>query len=200
MSKVDKRKYDRLYYLANKDKVKIRNKSWREANKNDKIAGDRLYYLENKENICARTKAYRKANIEKVKKYNREYHHINRDAKLKYLQEYVATHKEQKKEYDKYYYHNNKIKVLKNVHAYKVRRLNAEGTFTKEEIINLYSSQGARCYYCSVNIESGYHIEHMTPLSRGGSNWIDNICLSCASCNLSKQAKTVKEFMEYNVC
>lgn len=70
----------------------------------------------------------------------------------------------------------------------------AEGSFTAEDIKNLYATQGGSCYYCSVDIEGGYHIEHMTPLSRGGRNDVSNICLACAPCNLRKHTKTAEEF------
>jgi 5-methylcytosine-specific restriction endonuclease McrA len=77
---------------------------------------------------------------------------------------------------------------------YKARQLTAEGSFTAEDIKDLYASQGGRCYYCSVEIEEGYHIEHMIPLSREGRNDVSNICLACAPCNLRKYTKTAEEF------
>ena len=73
-------------------------------------------------------------------------------------------------------------------------KANAKGTLTKEDVSNLYATQGGSCYYCSVDIEGSYHIEHMTPLSRGGMNDVSNICLACAPCNLKKHTKTADEF------
>lgn len=81
---------------------------------------------------------------------------------------------------------------------YTARKKNAEGSFTVENIKDLYAAQGARCYYCSIEIEDGYHIEHMIPLSRGGMNDVSNICLACAPCNLSKNTKTAEEFQRAN--
>ena len=44
---------------------------------------------------------------------------------------------------------------------------------------------------------NGYcHVEHMTPLSRGGAHDWFNIALACPTCNLRKNAKTLEEFME----
>jgi 5-methylcytosine-specific restriction endonuclease McrA len=48
--------------------------------------------------------------------------------------------------------------------------------------------------------QSGYGengVVILTPISRGGTNNIENITLSCAKCNLSKGAKTVEEFLEW---
>jgi hypothetical protein len=35
-----------------------------------------------------------------------------------------------------------------------------------------------------------FHLEHIVPKSAGGSASIDNLALSCASCNLAKGART----------
>jgi 5-methylcytosine-specific restriction endonuclease McrA len=40
----------------------------------------------------------------------------------------------------------------------------------------------------------GYEIEHKTPLSRGGSNLNDNLCLSCEHCNDVKHCRTEEEY------
>jgi 5-methylcytosine-specific restriction endonuclease McrA len=47
------------------------------------------------------------------------------------------------------------------------------------------------CAYCGVAAE---HIDHCTPLSRGGRNDTSNCVGACARCNLSKGTKTVLEF------
>jgi hypothetical protein len=50
-----------------------------------------------------------------------------------------------------------------------------------------------RCEYCQTAQEiSGaqMNIEHIVPLSRGGSSKEDNLCLACAWCNSYKWAKT----------
>lgn len=38
------------------------------------------------------------------------------------------------------------------------------------------------------------HIDHVWPLSKGGSNGPENLVLACAECNLRKSAKTPMEF------
>jgi 5-methylcytosine-specific restriction endonuclease McrA len=85
-------------------------------------------------------------------------------------------------------------KAYKARHQARRRYQEASGTFTVVDITDLYATQGGRCYYCSVEIENGYHIEHMTPLCRGGRNDVSNVCLACAPCNLKKNRKTAEEF------
>jgi 5-methylcytosine-specific restriction endonuclease McrA len=61
----------------------------------------------------------------------------------------------------------------------------------------MLEAQGHSCYYCDVPLFGVYHVDHMTPISRGGSNWPENLCIACPTCNISKGAKTAEEFMAY---
>ena len=61
----------------------------------------------------------------------------------------------------------------------------------------LYESQGGLCYYCADDLSAtGFHRDHMTPLSRGGAHALSNLALACPSCNLSKSTKTEEEYAE----
>lgn len=59
--------------------------------------------------------------------------------------------------------------------------------YTPCDIEAQYAGQGGKCYWCEESLATtGYHIDHVVPLSRGGSNHPDNIVLACRSCNLRK--------------
>ncbi len=49
------------------------------------------------------------------------------------------------------------------------------------------------CVYCS-NTNIPLEIEHLTPKSRGGSNTVDNLAISCHDCNQKKNNLTAEEF------
>jgi 5-methylcytosine-specific restriction endonuclease McrA len=52
-----------------------------------------------------------------------------------------------------------------------------------------------RCYYCDSKVSTNHiHFDHMIPLSRGGPHSIENLCVSCVLCNLTKKARTVEEW------
>lgn len=52
-----------------------------------------------------------------------------------------------------------------------------------------------RCPCCATKLfYEQSHIDHIYPVSRGGLSEDDNLVLICASCNLSKGEKTLKEF------
>lgn len=50
-----------------------------------------------------------------------------------------------------------------------------------------------RCAYCGALAE---HLDHVVPLSKGGTDTEDNMVPACAGCNLSKGAKTLAEWAE----
>jgi len=41
-----------------------------------------------------------------------------------------------------------------------------------------------------------FHVDHKTPLTRGGNNSPENLCCACPSCNFRKGTKTAEEFIE----
>lgn len=49
-----------------------------------------------------------------------------------------------------------------------------------------------RCAYCNAR---AVHLDHVEPLSRGGADVESNIVPACATCNLSKGAKTLAEWV-----
>lgn len=79
----------------------------------------------------------------------------------------------------------------------KARKRNADGRFGGLDIARIMQEQKSLCVYCSVDVSSGYHLDHKMPLCKGGSNWPDNIQVLCATCNLRKSKKTHNEFLEY---
>lgn len=77
----------------------------------------------------------------------------------------------------------------------RARKMNAEGSHTIEDVRALFEQQEGLCYYCNKNLPP-YHIEHKIPLARGGSDYKENICLACPTCNYRKRTKTDEEFFE----
>lgn len=72
--------------------------------------------------------------------------------------------------------------LIKDYYEYFLRRKNAEKS--------LWSLQNYTCQYCGRMAE---HIDHITPLSRGGGCEHDNLALSCQKCNLKKHDRTPDE-------
>lgn len=73
---------------------------------------------------------------------------------------------------------------------------NAEGSHTALDISNLYALQSGKCACCGAGLGDVYHVDHVHPLSKGGSNWPSNLQLLCKPCNLQKAAKHPIDFMQ----
>jgi 5-methylcytosine-specific restriction endonuclease McrA len=57
----------------------------------------------------------------------------------------------------------------------------------------LLEKWGRKCSYCGAE-NVPLQIEHIVPKTRGGSNRVSNLALSCEPCNLAKGTKTATEF------
>ena len=73
-------------------------------------------------------------------------------------------------------------------------RSSDEPSYTTRDIDVLRDIQNESCYYCGASISENHHVEHLVPLSRGGSDGYDNIVLACPSCNQAKNALTERQF------
>lgn len=57
---------------------------------------------------------------------------------------------------------------------------------------------GGKCAYCG-SIAKRPHIDHIYPLSKGGSNTAVNLVTSCGSCNIKKGDKPLRRGLEASV-
>lgn len=64
----------------------------------------------------------------------------------------------------------------------------------KATIRTLVKMQEGYCAYCDLEM-TNYHVEHITPISFGGSNKINNLVLSCPRCNSLAGAKVFPSFL-----
>lgn len=164
--------YGRERYAANPEKVKETNRKWVAAN--PEKAKDRILQ-------------WRAANPKKVKKYSRKYYAANLEKARK------ANNKWQKE---------NPEKMAAITRNRKAREKNAVGAHTAEDIQKILNQQGGLCNACGKKLiryrKKQYHVDHIVPLAKGGTNWPDNIQLLCPTCNLSKHARDPVEWAREN--
>ncbi len=130
-----------------------------------------------------RQKLKRQRNLKTGRARSRRYYwrHKDKESKRRHL-------------YDQKHPEKGRLRVALR-HA---RKVGAEGRYTSRDIAKILVRQRTRCVGvgCNKNLKMGYHIDHKTPLSRGGSNWPHNLQLLCAKCNCSKGTKTQYEWEE----
>jgi 5-methylcytosine-specific restriction endonuclease McrA len=85
--------------------------------------------------------------------------------------------------------------------AYQARKLGAFVEAVDKTVV--WERDGGRCYLAGprclgvvpLHPLSGWHLEHVIPLSRGGQHSYANAGVACPPCNLAKGAKTPDEFL-----
>jgi 5-methylcytosine-specific restriction endonuclease McrA len=123
---------------------------------------------------------HRLANIEKYRRRQKEVSVRFRD---EYLQRVLQWQRD------------NPDKVRAREARRRARKIAAEGFHTDADIREIYDEQGGVCAYCFVPLPVDYHVEHFIPLSKGGSNWPENLRIACPICNAKKGARDPLEFL-----
>lgn len=79
-------------------------------------------------------------------------------------------------------------KAVRRHHEHKRRA--TVGTYTENQLQARINFYGHRCYLCGCDWDAlpskQKHVEHVIPLSRGGTNWPANLRPACEFCNLRK--------------
>jgi 5-methylcytosine-specific restriction endonuclease McrA len=70
----------------------------------------------------------------------------------------------------------------------QARKKAAGGRHTSEDVRQIYKAQRGKCAYCQVSVAKKFHVDHIHPLAKGGSNDRRNLQILCAPCNQSKNA------------
>ena len=183
-------------YQKNRDEILAKNREYASRNKEANAERNRQYYQQNKEMIKLQQAAYRQANHARLMEKHREWRKANEVTQIAKRREYYLSIKDSHNQYSAEYYKNNPVRVNAIRAARRARELNAEGRYTQEDVIFLISMQRGKCACCRESIAVKYHVDHIVPLSAGGSNYRSNLQLLCPSCNLQKSNKNPIEFMQ----
>lgn len=101
---------------------------------------------------------------------------------------WYQRNKEHRAEYLRKWASNNRVN--RNVSEARRRGLKKDaGDFSLEEWVELCDTYGNVCLACGR--DEPLTIDHVVPLSVGGSNTIDNLQPLCKSCNCKKSTKTI---------
>lgn len=182
------------YYHENKAEVRKRQIQYEEANK-DKIHARRERYKVTRKEI-ERERNRRRYYTQGYREYRKRYEEKNKEQFLEYGKHYRRDNKKELGDKKKRYRQTEKGMLVERVHRERRRsqKLASKGHYTAQDIQEQYNRQRESCYYCRKKLHKKYHIDHVAPLSKGGSNDIHNIVLACPSCNLSKSDKLLHQW------
>lgn len=117
--------------------------------------------------------------------YDRRLYLRNRDKALTRAKKYKKDHPDRRAEYQR---------------RRRARKMGADGCHTKEDVAKILELQKNKCAEptCRKDITERYHVDHIMPLSLGGSDWPDNLQCLCPSCNTRKRAKHPLDWAKEN--
>lgn len=141
-----------------------------------KRESDKRYRQKHPEGVKARKRAYATSNRERLNDLSAEWRKTNRDRRNEIVRAYRARHPES-------------YRVTHQ--RYQARKWAAEGSCTRAEweaILERYAPNGC-CPACGQQV--ALTMDHVIPLSLGGTNDISNLQPLCNRCNAVKGQKIV---------
>jgi 5-methylcytosine-specific restriction endonuclease McrA len=123
----------------------------------------------------------------------------NPDRKRQNARNYVKRHPEKcKTNYQRWRQYNPEHAKLLNrrgSHVRRVRLRGGTGSYSNEEWLNLLRQYDYKCLSCGHEHQETrwgrLTADHVIPISKGGSNTIDNIQPLCAHCNYTKYTNII---------
>jgi hypothetical protein len=205
------KKRSRRWYYANPETVRNNRRAWKKANPEKRIAAKQRRRQRHLERFRAENRQWYASNAERwreIRRKNRENNpELHRAQRRRSYERHAEAHREKARLWrlnnlerararSKAWFQNPENYRPIN-HRRRALKRAAAGKFTKKDIQALLIVQACLCAgpHCRTDISDGYTIDHVMPLSRGGSNWPDNLQLLCASCNSSKRDKTMEEWL-----
>lgn len=200
--KAKNREQAKAAYHRNREAALVLMRERYYKNREKYRASARVLFYKNREERNQISKVWRDSNMEKVIAYRRAYYAVH---KLELREKVrIKAHNDRaiicEKKRSRYKENGGKEKSRV---AMKVRRISKEVEMrVLEENIRMYGLP--TCYLCNKRIDGSgvngvvlredWNLEHRVPINRSGTNDLENLALSCKSCNLSKGRMTEDEY------
>lgn len=159
-----------------------------ESSRISRLEKQKEYRNENKELFAERYKAFYQKNRERLLKQDAEYRANNKEKEAARHKIYRQARLQECLQRERRYRENNKEAVQAKLARRRGMIAAAGDSFKPGDVKKILLLQKGRCAGCGNKIPK-YHIDHIKPLSKGGSNSKGNIQLLCQGCNLAKAAK-----------
>lgn len=148
-----------------------------------------------------RTAEFNKRNPEKKRAWDARYAENNKEAVAEIKKRHYLKNAELIKNRVKQWAIDNKERAQQSwnaaTRAYRARKRNSSGSHNRKDISKLFELQRGKCACCK-SLLNAFHVDHVVPLKKCGSNDFYNLQLLCPACNARKGAKDPVSFMQEN--
>lgn len=132
---------------------------------------------------------WRAANREKRNGYSKADYQRHREKRLAYQARWREANRERLNELVRNWAKANPDRRTAHQARRRARKFAAESdNHTRADVLEWW---GHDCWLCGIPLPKGWHEDHVIPLSKGGSDLLENCRPSCPPCNLSKSNKLV---------
>lgn len=181
MTTMDAMKTCRICHVLKPLSAFYKNKSTNDGYQNKCKDCCKDYYLAHKASRVEYSHSYQLQNAEILKEKRLAKRLLNLDESKVKQYEYTK----------KYRARNREITRIHNKRSYQ-KKVN------HPVLMWHYEAQAGECHYCGASLEGVYHVDHVIPLIRGGSDDRENVVLCCSQCNRSKGKKLLHEWRDEN--
>lgn len=158
------------------------------ANRERRNTETAAYYRTNRDRVLAQQAEYRAAHIERIREYDRARYHADPVRRSAHVAVWVATNRERLLASRQAYYRTNRDRIRD---AEDYRRVDRAGFGAACEPIirrEVWEAWGCCCGICSEPVAwAEMELDHIQPISRGGSHTWDNVQPAHKPCNSGKR-------------
>lgn len=194
------RETGRKKYLEKPDQARERSRRWAANNPNKVKAQCHKRWHNNPQKEYARYLSWRAANASYVKDARKKSYQANKKRDLKAAKVWRIANRDKMIAGVLKWQAAHPLEVRAITANRRARRLAAGGSFTADDVRRILAIQRNKCAHswCQKSLKTGYHVDHIKPLSRGGSNDRRNIQALCPPCNMSKHDTHPVDFAQQN--
>lgn len=189
--------YQRKRYAENRERMVEQAKQYYAEHRERRKEYARRYAEEHREEIQEQRKKYFSNNRDKIRKKSKQRYDDNRDVinakSRQHNKKYYRKNKQRIAAYKSQHFRDHREDYSKCRHKRRAIMRNAVvgdvGKIATWEA-KWRGQKRVTCHWCRKRIKpQEAHVDHVVPISKGGPHALENLCVSCASCNHSKHAK-----------
>lgn len=180
------REYGRTASRRHAEKRRAYSRGYRDEHLEECRTRNRTYNRDNREQVLAQTREWRKQNTAHLSSYNASYRAEHIDKITQQHKEWYQTHLKEQRARARSYMKSHPQQRLINHARRRARMANAPvNDLTATQWRAIKAHYGSRCVYCGTKPKTLTQ-DHLTPISKGGSNTASNVVPACGSCNSRK--------------